>query len=51
MLNTLFEKNEFVSCSVSGKKGKKAEEAKPPLDKNRVQAILGKDTLLLNFYK
>jgi len=42
LLNGLYTKADFASCSRSGKKGKYAEAAKPELDTAKQKAIVGK---------
>lgn len=42
LLNALYTKADFASCSRSGKKGKSVETAKPELDTNKQKAIVGK---------
>lgn len=41
LLNVVYTKADFASCSRSGKKGKLAEAAKPELDTNKQKAIVG----------
>lgn len=51
LLNALYTKEDFASCSRSGKKGKSVETAKPELDTNRQKAILGKSLFFNNYLK
>lgn len=52
LLNALYTKADFVSCSRSGKKGKLVETAKPELDTNKQKAIVGKSVFIkINYLK
>lgn len=46
LLNALYTKADFASCSRSGKKGKSVETAKPELDVNKQKAIMGKSVFI-----
>lgn len=46
LLNALYTKADFASCSRSGKKGKNAEAPKPELDTAKQKAIVGKSAFI-----
>lgn len=46
LLNALYTKADFASCSRSGKKGKCAAAAKPELDTTKQKAIVGQSVFI-----